>query len=372
MKKGTNWRVTSDYIGAGRLLLGPQSLVVGTDYGVQCVPRPQGTATGWKAKLGSRCLGLLAHEGAIIAACREGLFALSPEGEERWGTHSFKAVVHEPVAFQKGVLLTTQSAIHFLREWNGSEWRFDFSEVLGKSVKEVRVINIFELDTNIVAGVVDYDSGIGSVIVLSGKNGKKMWASEAGPLSELFPAGRGTFVWCQTGYGKFETRLSRLDGHELWRQDYAGVGCVRQDGSLAMVVGSNESPEWDDWEYRQIAPSGKVEVAIRGKGRSAVRPHCRRDGTVYFVGSVLPLDPSGSRADYTSFLHMPQEVRFQHLLGIRPQLPIYEVYLLRARPGSPTLDVLNYVQGSFSFAGLEFAGEEVILCDGRDIVAVTG
>ena len=69
------------------------------------------------------------------------------------------------------------------------------------------------------------------------------------------PRDRAPSCGAMSGYGKFETRLTRLDGHEIWRQDFAGVGAIRPDGSIAMLAGSNESPAWDDWEYRQISPA---------------------------------------------------------------------------------------------------------------------
>ena len=65
-------------------------------------------------------------------------------------------------------------------------------------------MNLFEIDQHMVAGVVDYDSGIGRVVVL-GQDGKAPLDGDPGPISDLFPSGRGTFVWSQTGYGKFET-----------------------------------------------------------------------------------------------------------------------------------------------------------------------
>ncbi|MBI4606559.1 MAG: hypothetical protein HY721_31745 [Planctomycetes bacterium] len=399
------WRVASEYVGAGKFIVLPERLLVGTEYGVQCVsrrpapakavPKSQAGAPLWKASLGSRCVGLMAWENhAVIAACVKGLFVLSETGEQRWGTHSLKDLVHAPVPFRDGILMTTTTSIHYIEEWNGPKWRFDFPELLGTSVEQIRLVNLFELDGHIVAGAVDYDSGIGRVLVLDGSTGRKQWASDPGPISDLFPAGQAVFVWCQTGYGKFETRMTRLDGHEIWQRDFAGLGTVRPDGSLAMVVGSNESPTWDDWEYRQVSPTGKVELALKGTGRCPVRPLVRKDGAVYFLGSVLPMDLGGSRVDYTSFFAMPQEVLYQHLMGIRTQLPEYDVTLHRLRSGEDALEVIYQVSGSFSFADLQLlprpashgphphggspgqpapdeAGE-VVLCDGQDIIAVEG
>ncbi|HVR75582.1 MAG TPA: PQQ-binding-like beta-propeller repeat protein [Planctomycetota bacterium] len=371
--KTLTWRLPSDYIGAGRFLLQPERVIVGTDYGVQCLPRKRSSGAGWKSRLGSRCVGLAAGEdGTTIASCVKGLFVLSEDGTERWGTDSLKDIVHEPVPFDGGILFMTSASLHHVREWQGGVWRFDFADVLGSSVKGIRPVNLFVLDGHVVAGAVDYDSGIGCVVVLDAKNGRKLWVSEPGPVSDLFPAGQAVFVRCQTGYGKFETRMTRLDGHEIWEKDFAGLGSVRPDGSLVMVVGSNEAPTWDDWELRLVSNTGKVELELKGKGRCAVRPLVLKDGTIYFIGSALSVDLGGSRMDYTSFFAMPQEVTFKHLMDLKPTFPEYEVTLHRLRPGESALEVIYHATGSYSLADLHHAGKEVILCDGRDILAVEG
>jgi hypothetical protein len=371
MKKATSWRLASDYIGAGRFVVSPEGVVVGTEYGVQSVSKDSAAGAVWRASLGSRCVGVVAGPGGtVLAACVDGLHVLSANGEERWGTHSLTKIVYAPVPLMDGVLLTTDKSIHFIREWSGSDWRFDFSEVLGQSVESVRVINVFELDGHAVVGVVDYDTGVGRVLVIHGKSGRRYWMSDPGPISDLFAAGQAVFAWCQTGYGKFETRMTRLDGHEIWVRDFAGVGSLRPDGSLAMVIGSNESPEWDDWEYRQVSPGGRIERGFRGRGRCGVRPICRKDGTVYFLGSLLPLDPTASRADYTHFFSMPQEVLFQHLMGIKPLLPEYDIYLHRLRPGASSLEIVYQRSSTYSLGELQMLSGDVVFSDGKDIVAV--
>lgn len=351
-------------------MVAPERVIVGTDYGVQCLPHSASGAEGWRADLGSRCIGVSRDkDDTIIATCVRGLFVLSGSGEERWGTHSEKDVVHQAVPFRDGVLLTSRSSIHYLHEWKGAAWRFDFADVLGKSVRSIRLINLFELEGHVVAGAVDYDSGIGRVIVLD-PDGKAEWMSEPGPVSDLFPAGKAVFVWCLTGYGKFESHMTRLDGHSIWKQDFAGVGAVRRDGSLAMVVGSNESPAWDNWEYRQVASSGKVELKLSARGRCPVRPFCREDGAVFFVGAVLPIDPTSSRTDYTSFLAMPQEVHFQHLLGIRTQLREYDVFVHAVLPHASSAEIIYHASKSFSLARPQALDGAVVFCDGTDVVAV--
>jgi hypothetical protein len=370
MKKETSRRWISDYTGAGDFLLDAERLVVGTSYGVQCLP--VGRESGWKAKLGSRCLGIrMAKDGTLIAAARGGLFGLAPDGALRWERHGEAELVHGPVLFGDGALVAAGCAIEFLHDFQERRWRFDCREILGKSIEAIRLVNLLEIDGHAVAGAVDYDTGIGRIVVLDAE-GKVAWMSKPGPVSELFAAGQAVFVWCQTGYGKFETQMTRLDGHVIWEQDFAGLGAVEADGSLSMVIGSNESPRWDDWEYRRIAPSGKVELTAQARGRCPVRPLCRGDGNVYFIGAVLPLDPTSSRIDYTNFFAMPQELIYQHLLGIREQVPEYEIYLHKQPAGSSSIEVLHHISGSFSLAEPRALGKQVVLCDGRDIVAVEG
>lgn len=371
MVKPASWRLSSDYIGAGRFLLQKDRAFVGTTYGAQCLPHGDSTLDGWTVDLGSRCIGVVPGvDDSLIVTCVKGLFVLSLDGSQRWGTHSEKEIVYPAVPFGDGVLLTSRSALHYVVEGEGSKWRFGFDQVLGASVRSARLINLFELDGRIVAGVVDYDSGVGRVAVLS-KDGQLEWTSDPGPLSELFPAGNAVFVWCLTGYGRFESHMTRLDGHSIWSQDFAGVGAVRDDGSLAMMVGSNESPEWDNWEYRQIAPNGKLERQLPTTGRCAVRPLCRADGSVFFVSSVLHMDPASSRVDYTSFQQMPQEVLFQHLLGIKPQMPEFEVFVQVVREGSFETETLYHGRGSFSLVRPQEFDGDVVFGDGTDIVGMT-
>jgi hypothetical protein len=371
MVKPASWRLSSDYIGAGRFILQKDRAIVGTSYGAQCLPHGSSTYEGWTVDLGSRCIGIVpGADDSLIVTCVKGLFVLAADGSQRWGTHSEKEIVYPAVPFGVGVLLASRSAIHFVVEGKGSQWRFGFDQVLGASVRSARLVNLFELDGHVVAGVVDYDSGIGRVAVLS-KDGELEWTSEPGPLSELFPAGNAVFVWCLTGYGRFESHMTRLDGHEIWAQDFAGVGTVRGDGSLAMLVGSNESPEWDNWAYRQVAPNGNVERQLPTTGRCTVRPLCLADGTVFFVGSVLHLDPASSRVDYTSFQRMPQELLFQHLLGIKPQLPEYEISVQIVREGSVETETLYHARDSFSLAQPQGFDGDVVFGDGADIVGMT-
>jgi hypothetical protein len=208
------------------------------------------------------------------------------------------------------------------------------------------------------------------VLVLHGKSGRRVWMSDPGPITDLFPAGQGVFVWSQTGYGKFETRMTRLDGHEIWQKDVAGVGASRPDGSIALLVGSNESPAWDDWEYRQFSPGGKAERALKVRGRCLSRPLCREDGTVLFVGLALPPEISGIRSGDVRFFKMPQEELFQHLMGIRPQLPIFDLFVQALDPAAVAAEVRYHKSSTYSLADLRLVDGALVFAEGTEIVAL--
>jgi hypothetical protein len=273
------------------------------------------------------------------------------------------------VLVRDGVVLCTDRSLHFLRDWNGPEWRFDLREALGPSVKSARVVEGFELEGHLVLGAVDYDSGIGRVVVLD-EQGQKRWMSEPGPLCGLFPAGSAVFVWSLSGYGQFESRMSRPDGKEIWRVDFAGAGSVHPDGSLSMVVGSNESPAWDNWEYRRLTPAGKTELALSSHGHCPSRPLVAGDGSVYFNGYFRPLDPNESRTDYTSFFPLPATLAFGHSTGLSVQPAEYHLYYQRVRAGR--LEVLGEVPKGVSFSRpceVALAGESaVVFTDGGQLL----
>ena len=372
MNRDVNWRIISDYIGAGSFVLGTKTVTVGTDHGVQCVDRNQHGRSVWDADLGSRCIGVReVKKGTLLATCRDGMFHVTTKGRVEREKLFAESLVQEALPFGEGTLVIVGTALQHYEHWVGSPaWTYDFREALGSSIESIRPIHLFESGGKIVAGVVDYDSGVGRVVVLD-VDGRPVWLSDPGPLSEVFPAGEDLFVWCLTGYGKFESQLSRLDGTKAWNTKFAGVGSHRSDGSIAMVIGSNESPEWDHWHYRQITASGKIELEIEGKGRAPVRPCCHDDGSVYFIGYVLYLDPNSSRVDYTNFFAMPQEILFQHLVGIRIQIPEYDIYLQRVDGKTGDLEIIHEISGSYSLAHPQVFGDEVVFCDGTDIVAVT-
>ena len=369
MHREVHWRMISDYIGAGNFVLDDSRLVVGAEYGVDCVPRDGSGVPGWKTELGSRCIGVREDPaGSLIATCRGGLFQLSRNGDEEREKLFAEQLVHEAVPHGGGNLVVAGTSLTHYARWDEPSWRFDLREALGASVESLRMIGLFTCADLVIIGAVDYDSGIGRVVVLDGQ-GAMMWASEPGPLSEVFAVGNDSFVWSLTGYGKFESHLTRLDGQEIWKHDFAGVGTGRSDQSVAMIVGSNEAPRWDHWEYQQLDARGNLEREFKGKGRAPVRPVADDEGVIYFLGYVFHLDPSSSRVDYTNFFAMPQELHFQHLVGIRKQIPEYEIYLQRVRPRGD-LEILHHIQGSFSLARPRIAGDEIVFCDGRDIVAV--
>ena len=144
---------------------------------------------------------------------------------------------------------------------------------------------------------------------------------------------------------------------------------MRHDGALAMVIGSNESPMWDDWEYCQLSPAGELERSVQARGRCLTRPVCLPDGTVYFVGNAV-MAPGDSVIDDTRFFAMPQEIVFQHLMGIKSQPPEYEVYLQRVPPGGSSVETVYSRAGTFSLADLRVVGHEVLFSDGAEILAV--
>ena len=67
---------------------------------------------------------------------------------------------------------------------------------------------------------------------------------------------------------------------------------------------------------------------------------------------------------------MPQELHFQHLVGIRKQIPEYEIFFQKVDPELSAVEELHHVQGSYSLARPQIVDGEVIFCDGRDIIAV--
>ena len=119
-----------------------------------------------------------------------------------------------------------------------------------------------------------------------------------------------------------------------------------------------------------LAANGRIEQTLLGKGRCPVRPLLREDGSIIFIGAALHLDPSSSRVDYTNFFKMPQESLFQHLVGVRDQLPEYEVYVHKLQPGSGELEIVYHVSGSYSLAEPISLGNHVIFCDGTDIIGI--
>ncbi len=320
-------KLSTDYVGAGSFVVRDGAAYVNASYGVQAVDLSGREL--WRAELGSRCLGVAPGRGEeIVATCLDGLYVLDAKGHRQWGTHSKKDVIHDPIPFGEGFVLVTVHSVHLLRDWNGTSWRYDMREALGPSVKSVRLVDALEMEGQLVLGVVDYDTGIGRVIVLDG-DGHKRWMSDAGPLSGLFAAGKAVFIYCLSGYGRFESRMVRPDGKEIWKSDFAGTGTFHPDGTISMLVGSNESPTWDDWEYRRLMASGKSEKTVPARGHATARPLLARDGAVYFTGYRRPIDPSGSRVDYTSFSALPAALAFGQKTGISLQPPEFNLFFQR-------------------------------------------
>ncbi len=325
--RGPQYKISTHYVGAGSLAARDGLVYANTAYGVQAVDLSG--RERWRAELGSRCLGVAFGKGdEIVATCSDGLYVLDSQGKRQWGTHSKKDVIHDPIPFGEGFVLVTVHSVHLLRDWKGTAWRYDLREALGPSVKSVRLVDVLEMEGQLVLGVVDYDTGIGRVIVLDG-DGHKRWMSDAGPLSSLFAAGTAVFIYCLSGYGRFESRMVRPDGKEIWKADFAGTGTFHPDGTISMLVGSNESPTWDDWEYRRLMASGKSEKTVPARGHTTTGPLLASDGSIYFTGYRRPIDPSGSRVDYTSFSALPAALAFGQKTGISLQPPEFNLYFQR-------------------------------------------
>lgn len=372
MHRETRWRFISDYVGAGSYVLDSEKAVVGTRYGLHALARNPRRHTRWRLDLGSQCIGVRELDGgSLLATCRGGLHLVAPSGTLDRALRFPGSIVHAAVPFHDGWVVTEGTRVQFSTGWDGDpDWTFDLRETLGGAVASVRPIEVVQTGDFLVAGLVDYDTGLGRVHVLD-RYGKAQWVSDVEPISDLFRAGEGSFVWCLTGYDKFESRLTNLAGKDIWRHDFAGIGTTGTDGSIAMLVGSNESPRWDNWACRHVSSGGKLLSTVDVKGRVGARPVCHEDGAVYFVGSSAYIDPASSRVDYTSFTRPPQELRFQHLTGMRQLLPDFDVYLQRVRGPDTEPEVLHRIQGSFSIARPRVRGDEVLFCDGTDIVAVS-
>ena len=78
--------------------------------------------------------------------------------------------------------------------------------------------------------------------------------------------------------------MARPDGKEIWRVDFAGTGAVHPDGSISMLVGSNESPAWDNWEYRRLSPAGKVQATLPARIEQK-RPQSRSKQSQVFAAT---------------------------------------------------------------------------------------
>ncbi len=372
MRRKLKWRIISDYIGAGSYVLEPARAIVGTKQGVQCVTREVRRRVLWTVDLGSRCLGVSKAEGnRYLATCRRGIFLLSNEGKIEKRRLFAGYLGHEAVRTGEGLLVTESLSVQLLTDWeNEPAWTFRLRSALGRNLKRARPVDVFESGDCIVGGYVDQEAGVGRVVVLDKKNGKLKWSSEPGPLSEVFDAGDGVFAWCLAGSGAFESRMTRLDGTELCRCEAAGLGARKESGRIALLVGSNESPVWENWQCATMGSDGQLQVLAKVRGRAPVRPTCHSDGSIYFISYVFHLDPMGSRAEHPNVFLSPHEALYQHLVGANPQIPEYEVYLQKLSPGQDKAEILHHISGSFSLARPAIHGGEVVFCDGADLIAV--
>jgi len=247
------------------------------------------------------------------------------------------------------------------------KWRFAFKEALGVSVRATLVLDTFPVTNGIIIGAVDYNSGLGRTLYLS-HGGSLNWASEVCPMIYLCSVGQDRFLYSVSGYGKFESHLCGIDGRIHWSLDFGGAGTELPDGRLAILVGNNESPTWDDWELRLLEPDGDEITASRARGHFGFGPVLAPDQHLYMSGYFKPFDPAATRLDYTSLVPLPKILTFRHLLGIQAQPHQYLAFYFRASLDTGEIELLFEDKSSIAF-GPTLAGEKyVFFTQNRDLL----
>ena len=286
----------------------------------------------WQVDLGERCLGLAWRaDGTLLANTLHAAHQLDPNGTLRDTTQTRHEVAHAPVPCGDGMLLATLTRLYALDAAGGVRWKYRFRESLGESVRAVLVVGIHVIDDSVVVGAVDYNSGVGRILVFD-DDGNITWQSDLGPITSLFPSGDGEFLYTLSGYGRFESICSTTSGDVKWRLPVGGPGLRLEDETLALLIGSNESPTWDNWELRTFMMDG-LELSSRlAKGHCCYPPVEGADGSLYFTSFFKPLDPSESRIDYTSFVPQPVFQAFAYLLRVKAASHQFAAYYFRWRP----------------------------------------
>lgn len=362
-------RIRSDYVGAGTFAVLPEDkgVVVNTTYGVQAVGL-SGKVT-WQADLGERCLGLAWNSrGELLANTLHAAHRLAPSGDILSSSPTRHEVAHAPVPYGDGMLLITLTRIYSMDRDGNVLWKHRFRESLGESVRAVLVLGVLPLEDGIAVGAVDYNSGLGQVICFD-RDGQKLWASDLGPLTSLFPVDSRRFVYTLSGYGRFESHCADLNGEEHWKLPGGGPGIRMPDGRLAVLVGSNESPKWDNWELRTFSHQGEELDSYLGKGQCCSRPVIGSDGNIYYSSFFKPVDPSESRIDYTSFLPQPAFLAFDYLMRVKAESHQYNVYYFKV-PDGGEIELLYEDTASVAFGPTVAGAEHVFFVHNRDLLVV--
>ncbi len=363
-------RVRSDYLGAGTFAVLPDdgALVVNTTYGVQAVGLDG--KVSWQADLGERCLGVtLTDDDDVVANTVHAQHKLAPNGEILSVNKTRHEVGHPPIAWGRATLLVTLSRIYAMEPDGSVRWKFRFREALGESVRAVLVLSVLPIGDAVVVGVVDYNSGVGQVIIFE-EDGRIRWQSELGPLASLFPIGDDRFLYTLSGYGRFESFCRDLRGEEAFRLPVGGPGVELEDGRLAMVVGTNESPAWDHWELRLFDPAGDELDSRPARGRVCSPPVQGPDGHLYFSSFFQPLDPAESRIDYTSYQPQPPFLAFDYLMRVKAASHQYNVSYFRA-PIEGEIETIFSDVDSVAFGPPTAGDRHVFLVHNKDILVIS-
>lgn len=362
-------RIRSDYIGAGNYVVQPdeQSVAVNTTYGVQSVGYD--SQARWQVDLGERCLGIARRsDGVLLANTVHAIHQLEPDGALIGTSRTRHEVASGPVPWKDSMLLVTLTRIYALDQNSKTIWAYRFRESLGDSVRAVLVVDVHPMEGGVLVGAVDYNSGLGRVIFLD-ELGKLSWQSDLGPLTSVFPVGDNEFVYTLTGYGRFESYRCDTSGDIKWNRSTGGPGIPLEDGSMAMLVGSNESPTWDNCKFSIADEFGVDLVSREAKGRACFPPVQGADENFYFSSFFQPIDPSESRIDYTSYVTHPSFLAFDFLMRVKSAPHQYNVYYFRATPGGD-IEPIFEDSASFSLGPPMVTEDTVFLVHNRDVLAV--
>ncbi len=362
-------RIRCDYVGAGAYAVLPEDagVVVNTTYGVQAVGLNGKVA--WQVDLGERCLGVAWNaRGELLANTLHAVHRLTPSGDILSSSPTRHEVAYAPVPWGDGMLLITLTRIYAMDRDGNVVWKHRFRESLGESVRAVLVLGVLPLEDGIAVCAVDYNSGVGQVICFDPK-GKILWTSDVGPLTSLFPVDSGKFVYTLSGYGRFESHCADLKGKEQWTLPLGGPGARMPDGRLAVLVGSNESPKWDNWELRTFTAKGEELDSHLGKGQCCCRPVIGSDGNIYYSSFFKPVDPSESRIDYTSFLPQPAFLAFDYLMRVKAESHQYNVFYFRV-PEGEDIELLYEDTASVAFGPTVVGEEHVFFVHNKDLLVL--